>query len=70
MQRLLIQNYRYDRTPSKPQPMPPDSCGDEIYAILQDGVLELHFPRKLPPDENGKSNIIPFEEPHYECTPS
>ena len=50
--------------------LPPDSCGDEIYAILQDGVLELHVPRKLPPDENGKSNIIPFEEPHYEHTPS
>ena len=32
--------------------------------------LELHVPRKLPPDENGKSNIIPFEEPHYEHTPS
>ena len=50
--------------------LPPDSCGDEIYAILQDGVLELHIPRKLPPDENGKSNIIPFEEPHHEHTPS
>ena len=34
--------------------------------ILQDGVLELHVPRRPPPDENGKSNIIPFEEPHYE----
>jgi len=50
--------------------LPADACGDEIHAILQDGVLELHVPRKLPPDENGKSNIIPFEEPHYEHTPS
>jgi hypothetical protein len=50
--------------------MPADACGDEIHAILQDGVLELHVPRKLPPDENGKSTIIPFEEPHYEHTPS
>jgi hypothetical protein len=41
-----------------------DACGDEIHAILQDGVLELHVPRRPPPDENGKSNIIPFEEPH------
>ncbi len=32
--------------------------------------LELHVPRKLPPDENGKSNITPFEEPHYEHSPS
>ena len=50
--------------------LPADACGDEIHAILQDGVLELHVPRKLPPKENGKSNIIPFEEPHYEHTPS
>jgi HSP20 family protein len=50
--------------------MPADACGDEIHAILQNGVLELHVPRKLPPDENGKSTIIPFEEPHYEHTPS
>ena len=49
--------------------LPADACGDEIHALLQDGVLELHVPRKLPPDENGKSNIIPFEEPHYEHTP-
>jgi len=50
--------------------LPADACGDEIHALLQDGVLELHVPRKLPPDENGKSNIIPFEESHYEHTPS
>ena len=50
--------------------MPADACGDEIHAILQDGVLELHVPRKLPPDENGKSNTIPFEKPHYEHTHS
>ena len=50
--------------------LPADACGDEIHAILQNGVLELHVPRKLPPDENGKSNIIPFEELHYEHTPS
>ena len=49
--------------------LPADACSEEIHAILQDGVLELHVPRKLPPDENGKSNIIPFEEPHYEHTP-
>lgn len=46
--------------------LPADACNDEIHALLQDGVLELHVPRKLPPDEKGKSNIIPFEEPHYE----
>jgi HSP20 family molecular chaperone IbpA len=50
--------------------LPADACSDEIHAILQDGVLELHVPRKLPPDENGKSNIIPFEETHYEHAPS
>ena len=50
--------------------LPADACGGEIHALLQDGVLELHVPRKLPPDENGKSIIIPFEEPHYEHTPS
>ena len=49
--------------------LPADACGDEIHAILQDGVLELHVRRKLPPDENGKSNNIPFEEPHYEHAP-
>jgi len=48
--------------------LPADACGDEIHAILQDGVLELHVPRKLPPDENGKSIITSFEEPHYEHT--
>lgn len=48
--------------------LPADACGDEIHAMLQDGVLELHVPRKLPPDENGKSIIIPFEETHYEHT--
>ena len=46
--------------------LPADACSEEIHAILQDGVLELHVPRKLPRDENGKSNTIPFEEPHYE----
>lgn len=50
--------------------LPADACGDEIHAILQDGVLELHVPRKLPPEENGKSNNLPFEEPHYEHTPN
>lgn len=35
-----------------------------------DGVLELHVPRKLPPVENGKSHIIPFNKPHYEHTRS
>ena len=48
--------------------LPADACGDEIHAILQDGVLELHVPRKLPPDENGKSHINLIEEPHYERT--
>ena len=50
--------------------LPADACCDEIHVILQDGVLELHVPRKLPPVENGKSNIIPFEELHYEHTHS
>ena len=48
--------------------LPPDACCEEIHALFQDGVLELHVPRKLPPDENGKSNIIPFEEPPYDHT--
>ncbi len=51
-------------------PQPADACADEIHAILQDGVLELHVPRRLPPDENGRSNIIPFKETHYEHTHS
>ena len=46
--------------------LPADACGEEIHAVLQDGVLELHVPRKLSPDKNSKSNIIPFEESHYE----
>jgi HSP20 family protein len=50
--------------------LPADAYSEEIHALLQDGVLELHVPRKLPPVENGKSNIIPFEELHYEHTPS
>ena len=50
--------------------LPADACSEEIHAILQNGVLELHVPRKLPPDVNGKSNIIPFEAPHYEHTHS
>ena len=48
--------------------LPADACGDEIHANLQDGVLELHVPRKLPPDENSKSHINQIEEPHYERT--
>ncbi|MCL4787632.1 MAG: Hsp20 family protein [Verrucomicrobia bacterium] len=51
-------------------PLPADACADEIHAILQDGVLELHVPRRLPPDEIGRSNIIPFKETHYEHTHS
>ncbi len=50
--------------------LPADACGDEIHAILQDAVLELHVPRRLPPDQHGKSNIIPFEEFHYAHSPS
>jgi HSP20 family protein len=42
-------------------PLPPNAWSHEIHAILQDGILELHVPRKLPPDENGKSNILAFE---------
>jgi hypothetical protein len=40
---------------------------NEVDAILQDGVLELHVPKKMPVNENGKSNII-AEEPNYEHT--
>jgi HSP20 family protein len=50
--------------------LPTNAGSDEIHARLQDGVLELQVPRKMPPDENGKSNIRPFEEPHYEHTAS
>jgi HSP20 family protein len=50
--------------------LPADAYSEEIHASLQDGVLELHVPRKLPPVENGKSNIIPFEELNYEHTHS
>ena len=50
--------------------LPTDACVDEIHAMLQDGVLELHVPRKLPPDENGKSNILPLGLPHHEHTSS
>ncbi len=51
-------------------PLPPNAWVHEIYAILQNGILELRVPRKLPPDENGKPISIPFEEPTYEHTPS
>jgi HSP20 family molecular chaperone IbpA len=45
--------------------LPADASSDEIHAVLQDGVLELHVPRNLPPDENNKINTLPFEAPHY-----
>ncbi len=30
--------------------LPPDSCINEIQATLQDGVLQVHVPRKAPDD--------------------
>ena len=48
--------------------LPPDSCGDEIYGILQEGVLKLHVPKNTPRKEKGESRTIQSEEPHQEYT--
>ena len=50
--------------------LPPDSCVNEIQATLQDGVLQVHVPRKAPEDESEKTFIVHAEEPKYEHTPS
>jgi len=49
--------------------LPPDSCVNEIQAIIPDGVLQLHVPRKAPADESEKPFIVHSEEPKYEHTP-
>jgi HSP20 family molecular chaperone IbpA len=48
--------------------LPPDSCGDEIYGILQEGVLKLHVPKNTPRKEKGESRTIQSEEPDHEYT--
>ena len=50
--------------------LPPDSCINEIHATLQDGVLQVHVPRKAPGDESEKPFSAHSEEPKYEHTPS
>jgi|SRR5208283_3492360 len=49
--------------------LPPDSCVNEIQATLQDGVLQVHVPRKAPEEENEKPFIVRSEEPKYEHIP-
>ncbi len=48
--------------------LPPDSCGDEIYATLQEGVLQLHVPKDTSYKEKEESHTIQSEEPDYEYT--
>ena len=48
--------------------LPPDSCGDETYGILQEGVLKLHVPKNTSHQEKGESRTIQSEEPDYEST--
>lgn len=48
--------------------LPPDSSIDEIHATIQDGVLQVHVPKKTPQDNNENSRSVPFEEPEYEHT--
>ena len=48
--------------------LPPDSCSDELYATLQEGVLQLHVPKKALQNEEGESSIIQSEEAAYEYT--
>jgi HSP20 family protein len=48
--------------------LPPYSCGDEIYATIQEGVLQLHIPKGTPYKEKGDSHTIQSEEPDYEYT--
>ena len=50
--------------------LPPDSCGDEIYATLQEGVLQLHVPKNTPRTENEESHTIQSEEPDYDHKPN
>lgn len=49
--------------------LPPDSCVNEIQATLQDGVLQVHVPKKAPEDESEKPFSVHSEEPKYEHTP-
>jgi len=50
--------------------LPPDSCVNEVQATLQDGVLQVHVPKKAPEDESEKPFSVHSEEPKYEHTPS
>jgi HSP20 family protein len=50
--------------------LPPDSRVNEIQATLQDGILQVHVPKKAPEDESEKPFIVHSEEPKYEHTPS
>ena len=43
-------------------PLPLDAWSHEIYAILQDGILELHVPKQTPLDEDATSCSVPSEE--------
>jgi HSP20 family protein len=47
--------------------LPPNSCGDEMYATLQEGVLTLHVPKNAP-DEDRQESPSYSDEPDYECT--
>lgn len=46
--------------------LPPDACGDEIYATLQEGVLQLHVPKTTPRNPDGESRAIESMEPECE----
>jgi HSP20 family molecular chaperone IbpA len=46
--------------------LPPDSCSDEIYATLQEGILQLHLPKNNPHKENEESRTNQSEKPDHE----
>jgi HSP20 family protein len=48
--------------------LPPDSCSDELYATLQEGVLLLHVPKNIPHKEKDESRTSQSKEPDYEYT--
>jgi len=48
--------------------LPPDSRVNEIQAKFQDGVLQVHVPRKAPTDESDTPVIVHSGEPKYEHT--
>lgn len=45
--------------------LPPDAIGDEIRVTLQDGVLQLHVPKKVQPNENHETQTALVKNQTY-----